>query len=364
MQFLSPTIVALCALAGMSGGSSLVTRAAAADGMEWQFSEANDPDNKGAMTARLTYGVPETDNTQVSGVCDARPSTSVRYSSVIFGADIGDLQAGKDTELRFSGGGFDHALKGQIYRASSEEGLSGVHVDIEHDDALWGAMADKDQLDYLVPGYKAATLDFTRGRDKIKQFVQACRTYAEAVGGAQAEGGASTSGDNAEKDAFDSAKELGTVEAWEAFVANYPSGFHADLARAYIKKLGNAAPAAAPPANGASVPNVSASREVPDPPCRNRKNIRSMVSEQATKLTIINHSGSTRNILWLDFGSNARSFGRLKNGEQIVLDTFVTHPWMVTNSSGACLQIIEPDEGGRVVMLEGSGGQTSKPPTN
>ncbi|MDX2307918.1 MAG: SH3 domain-containing protein [Hyphomicrobium sp.] len=47
-----------------------------------------------------------------------------------------------------------------------------------------------------------------------------------------------------EKQAFDAAKELGTVEAWDAFLSNYPKGFHADLARAYVKKLGEATPAA------------------------------------------------------------------------------------------------------------------------
>jgi hypothetical protein len=41
---------------------------AASDDMKWQFSEANDPDNKGRMTARLIYGVPETDAIQASGV--------------------------------------------------------------------------------------------------------------------------------------------------------------------------------------------------------------------------------------------------------------------------------------------------------
>jgi hypothetical protein len=47
----------------------------------------------------------------------------------------------------------------------------------------------------------------------------------------------------AEKSAFNAAKELGTVEAWDAFLSNYPKGFHADLARAYVKKLaGSAAP--------------------------------------------------------------------------------------------------------------------------
>ena len=59
----------------------------------------------------------------------------------------------------------------------------------------------------------------------------------EAVESA-AEAPPAASADVSAKEAFEAAKELGTVEAWEAFVANYPDGFHAKLARAYIKKLG------------------------------------------------------------------------------------------------------------------------------
>lgn len=40
------------------------------------------------------------------------------------------------------------------------------------------------------------------------------------------------------KEAFKAAKDLGTADAWEAFLASYPKGFEADLARAYLKKLG------------------------------------------------------------------------------------------------------------------------------
>jgi hypothetical protein len=67
--------------------------------------------------------------------------------------------------------------------------------------------------------------------------------------------------DIAAKEAFEAAKELGTVEAWNAFLASYPSGFYADLARAYIVKLGGtaaprpavtAAPAPAAPAPAAA----------------------------------------------------------------------------------------------------------------
>jgi hypothetical protein len=71
------------------------------------------------------------------------------------------------------------------------------------------------------------------------------------VGGA---GGAlaQTAGD--ERQAFEAAKELGTSEAWDAFLSNYPTGFHADLARAYKKKLdGGAAAAQSSPPDPAPV---------------------------------------------------------------------------------------------------------------
>lgn len=56
---------------------------------------------------------------------------------------------------------------------------------------------------------------------------------------------------------FEAAKALGTVEAWDAFLSHYPTGFHADLARAYVKKLAEqpaATPAATPPPQAAAAP--------------------------------------------------------------------------------------------------------------
>ena len=76
-----------------------------------------------------------------------------------------------------------------------------------------------------------------------------------------------------EQDDFEAAKALGTVEAWKAFLTHYSSGFRADLARAYLKKLEGAAgtppatsapqaatPAAPPPAP----PPAVVSSSVPD----------------------------------------------------------------------------------------------------
>lgn len=82
------------------------------------------------------------------------------------------------------------------------------------------------------------------------------------------------SSDLSAKEAFEAAKELGTVEAWNAFLNSYPSGFFADLARAYIKKLndvsgvGPSPPLAAPaPATPPTVP--APAREAAPKPAAN-----------------------------------------------------------------------------------------------
>lgn len=51
------------------------------------------------------------------------------------------------------------------------------------------------------------------------------------------------------KEAFEAARTLGTVQAWNAFLKSYPAGFYSDLARAYVQKLtdGGATPSAPPP---------------------------------------------------------------------------------------------------------------------
>jgi hypothetical protein len=56
------------------------------------------------------------------------------------------------------------------------------------------------------------------------------------------------------KEAFDTAKELGTLEAWNAFLESYPDGFLSDLARAYVKKLSEGGATEPAPAKTAEDP--------------------------------------------------------------------------------------------------------------
>src|SRR5262245_3209312 len=276
-QIMTPLTHRLCVFACAAALGLWLPHATASraeTGMEWQFFQTNNSDFN---STSLVYGVPETDNVQISGTCVHSSSVGANFSTFTFGADIGDLANGKDTELRLSGGGFDHTLKGKVVRATGEEGLNGVELDIGNDDPLWRAFAEKQSIDYLVPGYKASSLDFSRGRDKIQQYVKACETFANASQPAQS----ASAGGDAEKEAFESAKELGTVEAWEAFLANYPSGFRADLARAYVKKLGSDEPAAAP----AAPSGVNTLLAEADASCKDRGTLRSQNSNTPVKIT-------------------------------------------------------------------------------
>jgi len=264
---------------------------AADEELVWGFGAFNDPENKGRMTARLDLAIPETDTAQVSGVCDASPSTSVNFSNMVFATDVGTLKDGTQVELRFSGQGVDHVLSGVVSGARAEVGITGVSLDVEHDDPIWAALTQKQTLSYRVPGYKASSLKLAGGQDKIKAFIGACRSYAEAInqpikaqlaaGGQAAQSAqaapkpgapaqasppakpdkaanqSAAASDISEKEAFESAKELGTIEAWEAFLNNFSSGFRADLARAYVRRINQtqgAAKSAPPPAPPAAAP--------------------------------------------------------------------------------------------------------------
>jgi hypothetical protein len=149
-----------------------------------------------------------------------------------------------------------------------------------------------------------------------------------------------------EKEAFEVAKDLGTKEAWNAFLTSYPSGFYADMARAYLKKADGQPDTAAP------APATAAPAAQPQPPalvpssaragqreCSERNTLRSVKSVESTKITFVNKSGMYRGIMWVDHQGKLQDFGGVNSGDQVTFDTYRAHPWMIVTGPGDCLQI-------------------------
>ena len=185
-----------------------------------------------------------------------------------------------------------------------------------------------------------------------------------AVAGAdqqQAPKGAASGSNDAEagsaQAAFNSAKELGTAEAWNAFLKTYPSGFYSDLARAYVQKLTDKAPPAAPVVTAG--PGI-----IQELSCTEQSKLRSVSSDVRTKVTFVNTSGMYRSVLWLDFNGSPKDYGGLNPGAELTLDTFVTHPWMIATGPGDCLQIFMPAAGPSRLELRrlAADGQQAEPP--
>ena len=65
--------------------------------------------------------------------------------------------------------------------------------------------------------------------------MNACKSYEARVGGEQT--ATIASGAISEKEAFGFAKEIGSVDGWVAFLTEFPTGFRADRARAFRKRL-------------------------------------------------------------------------------------------------------------------------------
>ncbi len=180
--------------------------------------------------------------------------------------------------------------------------------------------------------------------------------WRHAAASAQAPTGKAAA--TSEKDAFDAAKDLGTVEAWDAFLSNFPTGFHADLARAYVKKL---AGPASPPAPAAQ-PQMTPPAAVPvfanapmqaadERPCSDATKLRSENSKQPAKLRFVNESGTAVVIQWIDFNGALKEYAVLQPGAELTQDTFVTHPWIAAYQEGSCRQLFLPANGASVARL-------------
>lgn len=99
---------------------------------------------------------------------------------------------------------------------------------------------------------------------------------------------------------------------------------------------------------GATLAVTQASAQVPSSArpgirsCAERAGLRSEHSREPTKLTFVNKSGMYRALVWIGFKGEFKDYGGLNSGEQKTIDTFRTHPWMITDGPGNCVQIILP----------------------
>lgn len=86
--------------------------------------------------------------------------------------------------------------------------------------------------------------------------------------------------------------------------------------------------------------------------CAEGKKLKSLHSKEPTRITFVNRSGSYRGINWINFKGGFQDFGGLNSGESKTIDTFRTHPWMISTGPGDCIEIIMPSAEPGIAVLK------------
>ena len=98
---------------------------------------------------------------------------------------------------------------------------------------------------------------------------------------------------------------------------------------------------------GTDVPQDTSQGPTADNPmtCEAYAGARSQNSLVPATVTFDNQTDGYRSVLWLDFDGQPQQMASLNPGESSTINTYLTHPWMITDGPGNCLEIHLPQPG-------------------
>jgi 6-phosphogluconolactonase (cycloisomerase 2 family) len=80
-------------------------------------------------------------------------------------------------------------------------------------------------------------------------------------------------------------------------------------------------------------------------PCAQEQSLKSLTGTTLTSIVFINSSPATRKVYWLDYSGLRVLYAALPSGASYIQGTFLTHPWVITDSADACIGIYLPIDG-------------------
>lgn len=105
-----------------------------------------------------------------------------------------------------------------------------------------------------------------------------------------------------------------------------------------------------PVAGGPAVTGGEPSQPVPTggtilPGCNMIGEIRSLDANQPQTVTFTNAADGYRGIVWIDYNGSFLDMGGLNPGESMTIDSYATHPFMITDGPGNCLEVMATTPG-------------------
>lgn len=282
-------------------------------GMQWTFGAFEGGEGR---VLQLTYGVPETDNVQVYATCVA---ANAGAANIIFGWDVNNQRPGKAARLRIVGEGFDRQFDASVFISESGEGVQGVELQIEASDKIWKQLKSVKSVRYNVGGQGGLKLVTAGLAAPLDKFLKQCVAIAEDVVGTGSQSDTSAS-NNDDSSGDDSGGDVASFDARTLFGGKVASG-----------------------GGGRSGGGEGS--------CEALAKARSTNDGEQVSVVFENRSGEFRSINWIDPKGRPIQFGGINSGERFDAETFTSHPWMVTDGPGNCIEMFMPSVDQPVIKL-------------
>lgn len=85
--------------------------------------------------------------------------------------------------------------------------------------------------------------------------------------------------------------------------------------------------------------------------CKAEPYVYSVGSEVETSIKFVNKTSAVRRVYWLDFDGDRVFRFQLGPKQSLLQETFLTHPWIVTDAAGNCRSVFYPDGQKRTVNI-------------
>lgn len=92
-----------------------------------------------------------------------------------------------------------------------------------------------------------------------------------------------------------------------------------------------------------AAPMAQAARGVtPARPCSVEADAQSVTGDNSTTITFVNNSSEPVNIHWINYSGERVLYTTLAPSTSYTQGTYLTHPWVVTDALGTCIQAHMP----------------------
>jgi CubicO group peptidase (beta-lactamase class C family) len=86
--------------------------------------------------------------------------------------------------------------------------------------------------------------------------------------------------------------------------------------------------------------------------CAREPDLKSEDASFPTPIMFTNRTPHNVSLFWLDYRGERVAYKTLRSGEAYTQETYISHPWVIVDSHGACLQIVLPGNTTRTVAIE------------